>query len=813
MDRSPAWIRSDGGDSVGVTARSAHEPAVESARSWGLALLMETEHGRRNRRTADAGILLAGALVVGLTAAIAHSAPADDQEVADALTTVLGWAEAVWRSAVVALLVLGLAIVVTVLLRRRWILARDVLLALLLVGVAGVVLAGVVVSDWVPVEGHLFSRWGYPELRLASTIAIVVVAGPELARWARVIATWLVPFAVVAIVALGAALPSAALAALALGLGAGAFVRFAFGTVEGVPPTAQVRAELATLGVALGDLRAAEVQVMGSAEYVGIDVEGQPIRVRVLGRDAQDTQRLARRWRLLAYRDPPRSAAVGRLEQVEHEALSILMSGRAGVRVPDVLMAALGSNGDALLVTRQPDAEPLETVAPELVSDELMDELWGQVSRLHAAGIAHGRLNASNVVLGDEGPELIGFAAATLGAPQSALDMDVAELLVACCVLVGPERALARAVQGGWTEAVGRALPYLQRAALTPHLRDVARSHDVRLGKLRTAAAEATGRKVPDLVPLRRVRLQDVLVTAMIAIAVYLLITQLAEIGFGTIVDELRDADVAWIVLGLVLAQGTFVAQGISLRGAVLTPLPLLPCVVLQSAIKFINLTVPSSAGRIGINIRFLQKMGAPTPEAVAAGAVDDVSETLVQIALVLLTLPFVEIAIKTSDLKFGAPSGRTIITVLLVLALVVAALFALPKVRAKLLPPIRSALSSLWAVARDPRKRLELFGGNVLSELLYALTLGAACLAYGVDLTLAQLLLVNTAASAFSGLIPVPGGVGAAEASLTAGLVAMGVDESTAFAIAFTHRLCTYYLPPIWGYFSVRWLGRKGFI
>jgi uncharacterized membrane protein YbhN (UPF0104 family) len=299
----------------------------------------------------------------------------------------------------------------------------------------------------------------------------------------------------------------------------------------------------------------------------------------------------------------------------------------------------------------------------------------------------------------------------------------------------------------------------------------------------------------------------------MIAIAAYLLITQLAEIGFGTIADELRDANIAWVVLGVLLAQCTFVGQGISLRGAVLTPLPLLPCVVLQSAIKFINLTVPSSAGRIAISIRFLQKMGTPTPQAVAAGAVDDVSETLIQIAIVLLTLPFVEIAIDTSDLKIGAPSGRTIIAVLVVLALVVAALFAVPKMRARLLPPIRSALSSLWLVARDRRKRLELFGGNILSELFYALTLGAVCQAFGVDLTLAQLLLVNTSASAFAGLIPVPGGVGAAEATLTAGLVAMGVDESTAFAIALTHRLCTYYLPPIWGYFSMQWLSREAYI
>jgi glycosyltransferase 2 family protein len=85
--------------------------------------------------------------------------------------------------------------------------------------------------------------------------------------------------------------------------------------------------------------------------------------------------------------------------------------------------------------------------------------------------------------------------------------------------------------------------------------------------------------------------------------------------------------------------------------------------------------------------------------------------------------------------------------------------------------------------------------------------------LAYGVDLNLGQLIFVNTAASVLSSLVPVPGGIGAAEASLSAGLIAVGVDESTAFAIAITQRLCTFYLPPIWGYGSLRWLSRKGFI
>jgi len=757
--------------------------------------------------------LFVAAIVIGLSAVIAASAPGQDRDVAQALTTVFGWAGALWRTAFFGLLGLSVAVLVAVLLRRRWDLVRDLLVAASGVVGAALFLGRIVESDWLPLKVHLLARWGYPEVRLAGATAVIVVVGPELVRTARVLATWLVPLASLGAVVLGAALPSGALAGLALGLGAGAIARLAFGTAAGVPPTAQVRDAMVSLGIGVRDLRPSAQQHVGAAEYVGHDAAGHSLKVRVLGRDAQDTQRLARQWRLLAYKDPPRSAPTGRLEQVEHEALATLMAAQAGVRVPEVVMAALGPNGEAIVVTRQPDLEPLELSSAEQVSNETLEDLWRQVARLQRAGISHGRLNASNVIVVDDGPMLVDLPAATLGAPQSALDMDVAELLVACSVLVGPERALGKAVEAGWSDAIARVLPYLQRAALTPHLRDLARSHEIALKDLRADAAKATGQEVPAIVPLRRMRPRDLLLTALLGVAAYLLITQLAKIGFGTIARELRHAQVAWIVVGLIVAQLTFVAGGVSFRGAVPTPLPLLPCVVLQSAIKFINLTVPSSAGRIGINVRFLQRVGAPTPQAFAAGAVDDMSEKIVEIGLVLLTLPFVHIAVKASDQKGGAPSGRLIVTVLGVLALIVVALLLVPAIRAKVLPPIRSAFSGLWAVARDRQKRLELFGGQLGVEVFYALTLGAACLAYGVHLSFAQLLLVNTAASAFSSLIPSPGGVGTAEASLTAGLVAMGVDNATAFAIAFTHRLCTYYLPPIWGYFSLRWLQQKAYI
>jgi glycosyltransferase 2 family protein len=744
---------------------------------------------------------------------IASSAKAQDQDVAQAFITVFGWAGALWRAAFFGVLALAAVLVIDVLVQRRSDLVRDVVVALFGVVGAAFLLSRVVASDWLPVKVHLLARWGYPELRLACAIAVIVVIGPELVRSVRILASCLVPLAALGLVVLGAARPSESLAGLALGLAGGSFVRLLFGTAAGVPPTEQVRAALASLGLEVGELRPSSEQRVGSAEYVGHDNEDRPLKVRVLGRDAQDTQRLARQWRQLSYKDPPRSAPTGRLEQVEHQALATLMAAQAGVRVPEIVTAALGPDGDAIIATREPDVWPLESLPADQVSDETLDALAKQVAKLHAAGISHGRLNASNVLVLDGGPMLVDLSAATLGAPQSALDMDISELLVACTILVGPDRALRSATEAGWSDVIGRVLPYLQPAALTPHLRDLARSHEVDLKDLRTQAAQATGQQVPELVPLRRVRPRDLVATALVAVGAYLLISKLAKIGFGTIADNLRHAEVAWILVGLITAQLTFIAGGISFRGAVPAPLPLLPCTVLQSALKFINLTVPSSAGRIGINVRFLQRMGASTPEAFAAGAVDDLSEKIVEIALVLLTLPFVHLAVKSSDLTGGVPSGRLILGVLIVLAVIVLALLLVPSIRAKVLPQIHTAVGSLVAVARDRHKRLALFGGQLGVEVLYALTLGAAALAYGVHLSFAQLLLANTAASAFSSLIPSPGGVGTAEASLTAALAAMGVDNATAFSIAFTHRLCTYYLPPIWGYFSMQWLQRKAYV
>lgn len=792
-----------------TATRLSRQEHKASEHSWSVTLLTETAPGARNRRTIDSVFLLFAAVVLGLSAVIASAAPTQEREVDAALRTVFGWAHGFWDAVFICALVFSLAVVLDVLWRRRWDLVRDLLVAVLLVIGAAAVLGGAVGDDWLPIKVHLLAQWGYPELRLAVATGVLVAVGPALVRPARMLAFWLVPLAGLGAIVVNAAVLSSALGAFALGLAAGSIVRLVFGTTAGVPPVAEVQRALESLGVHVSHLAPVARQRVGAAEYTA-DEDGGPLKVRVLGRDAQDTQRIARWWRSLAYRDPPRSVTVGRLEQVQHEALAMLMAAQAGVRTPSVVTAARGPNGDALIASRQPDSAPLEDFPPALVSDDLLTALWEQVALLHAARISHGRLNLSNVLVGEEGPMLVDFSAATLGAPQSALDIDGAELLVACTVLVGPDRALGKAVEAGWGNAIGRVLPYLQPAALTPHLRDLARSHEVGLKDLRHAAAAASGQEEPDLVPLRRVRPRDVVLMAALVFAVYLLISKLANIGFATIAHEVSKASPAWAVFALIVAQFAIVGSGVSMRGGVETPLPLLPCVVEQSAIKFVELTVPSSAGRIGVNLRFLQRLGVPLGEALGGSAVDDWSNKVVAIVLFLLALPFVHL---TKNGFHGGVSSSLLVAVGAVLGVCVIIVFAVPKLRAKVIPPVRQAFSSVRTLARDPHKLLEIFGGELGSEFIYALSLGAVCVAYGVHLNLAELLFAYTGQSVVSSLIPSPGGVGTAEASLTALLTATGVAQPTAFAIAITWRLCTFYLPPIWGYVSLRWLSRKGYL
>jgi uncharacterized membrane protein YbhN (UPF0104 family) len=163
---------------------------------------------------------------------------------------------------------------------------------------------------------------------------------------------------------------------------------------------------------------------------------------------------------------------------------------------------------------------------------------------------------------------------------------------------------------------------------------------------------------------------------------------------------------------------------------------------------------------------------------------------------------------------------------VLILLAIVVVAsviALLIPKVRARVrarIPVIRAQFKEQAAAARrtlvvlrHPAKVALMLGGNLGAQVIQAVILGVCLAAFGQSAALSQLILINTFVSLFAGLMPVPGGVGVAEAGYTVGLQAIGVPSSIAISTALAFRLVTFYLPPIWGGPAMAWLRRREYV
>jgi uncharacterized protein (TIRG00374 family) len=77
--------------------------------------------------------------------------------------------------------------------------------------------------------------------------------------------------------------------------------------------------------------------------------------------------------------------------------------------------------------------------------------------------------------------------------------------------------------------------------------------------------------------------------------------------------------------------------------------------------------------------------------------------------------------------------------------------------------------------------------------------------------LSIAVIAVVYLAGATIGQAAPTPGGLGAVEAALSAGLTAAGLDGGVAVSAVLLYRLVTFWLPTLPGYWSFNWLTKKG--
>ena len=647
-------------------------------------------------------------------------------------------------------------------------------------------------------------------------------------RTARHLVVALLAVACLAATLLTLGLSSDVIGALALGWGVAAGVRLAVGSPEGTPSVAEVTSALTELGVRARDLELTPEQVWGEVRYTAVEElpngdAGEPLSIVVIGRDASDARLFSKLWRFLWYKDSGPEVSITRLGQLERRAYLLLLAAQAGIPAEHVVAAGTaGEDEDAVLVLREPTGVRLPALTAGDLTDDVLVDTWSMAERLHGARVVHGTLTASNVLRQHDGSiALLDFSRASSSRTATRVALDRVELLSTTAALVGEDRALTAAQEVLGRDGLSELLSFLEPAAISAPARKEMGDRKDLLKSLREAGAERAGVDPPTLVPLRRISLTNILMAVGTILGVYLLIAQFSDVP--NLGESLRSAQKGWVVVTALLSQLPQFAGAFVMLGSVATQLPYGPTLAVQFANNFTGF-VAGSVGTTAMIIRYFQRQGLTIAVAVSSGVLKTLSGMVVEFTLVAIALVVTwgdyNVSLGSDSSSSGSDGGGhtdLILLLIIVAGVAVGAIVTVPKLRKRvhgiLAPQVRSARVNLREIASMPGKALQLFGGNLASEVLFAMTLEAALHAYGQSLPLLQVILINSFASLIGGLAPIPGGMGVVEAGLIAGFTAAGVPQTEAVAATFTARTFTTYLPPIWGWFALRWLRRRNLV
>ncbi len=665
-------------------------------------------------------------------------------------------------------------------------------------------------------QGSWLAGAGFPDPAvLAGLAAVAVAAAPWLSRpWRR--AAWATLLAIgAARLITGGLLPMQLVLALAAGVTVGAALLVAFGVPDRRMGPAGVAAALRAGGVPACQVTGPLVTAKGSRPFEAVTGDGRALFVKVFGSDQRDADLLYRAWRGVRLRGVGDTRPAASLfKAVEHEALLGVMAERAGVAVPHVGQVIRAEDGSVLLTMDLVAGQSLDHIPADRITDQLAGSLWREVSRLHQAQIAHRSLHGTNIMISQDGcPRLADFSFAELAATDRQRAIDVAELLTWLAGRIGPDRAAASAAAVIGADGVAAAVPLLQPLALSAGTRREIKGQDGLLKKTRAAAIAASGDDADnDLVRLQRVRPRTLLAIAALAGAFYFVLPQIADVSSSW--HALAHVSWAWLPVILALSALTYVASAMALIGSVPGHVPFGPTLLAQGASSFINRVSPANVGGMALNARFLQKSGTPAPASVAAVGVNALAGAVMHVLLIVV---FFALAGHDLTKAFKLPSASKILLILAVILAIIGVVLATRPgrrwTRKQLIPGVRSAAGSLRQAAASPLKLGLLFGGSALLTLAYIGGLAASVQAFGGGPGLIALGAVYLAAAALAAAAPTPGGLGAIEAALVAGLTGVGMAPGPAVSAVLVYRLATYWLPVLPGWLCWRSLQHREYV
>ncbi|MDH6628193.1 uncharacterized membrane protein YbhN (UPF0104 family) [Streptomyces sp. LBL] len=570
-----------------------------------------------------------------------------------------------------------------------------------------------------------------------------------------------------------------------------------------------------------------------------------------------------------------RSSLPSLRQALEQEALLAYAAIAAGANAPKLIATSELGPDAVILVYEHIGGRTLDALPDEEITDELLHDTWHQVRALQSRRIAHRRLVGDAILVDRSGTVILtDLRIGEIAAGDLLLRMDVSQLLVTLGLRVGAERAVAAALSVLGPDAVADCLPMLQPIALSRStratLRRMAReraerereavleaSRQAKHARLESAPdddtapvlekpgkkavkaeARAEKRAIDEAVeeareedlltqirhqvllirpqaPVEPARLERVRPRTLIslmagAIGAYFLLTQLTHIEFGPLVAH---AQWGWVAAAVLFSAASYVAAAMALLGFVPERVPFVRAVAAQVAGSFVKIVAPPAVGGVALNTRFLQRAGVRPGLAVASVGASQLFGLGCHI-LMLLSFGYLTGTEKTPSLS---PS-RTVIAGLLTVAVLVLVATSVPFLRKFVATRVRSLFAGvvprMLDVLQRPQKLVTGIGGMLLLTACFVMCLDASIRAFGdetTSLSIAGVAVVFLAGNALGSAAPTPGGVGAVEATLTVGLIAIGLPKEVAAPAVLLFRLLTLWLPVLPGWLAFNHLTRKG--
>jgi uncharacterized membrane protein YbhN (UPF0104 family) len=601
------------------------------------------------------------------------------------------------------------------------------------------------------------------------------------------------------------------LIALLLGIGCGSGLRYALGSASERPPAVQIAEALRGVGLSVTGMRRIWDSAAETRRYAGTLSDGAAVDVTVLDRDQQAADLLYRLYRRVRLRTQvSRSAPLTVERAMERRALLTYATQDAGVLTPR-LRAVIRAGPEAGVIACDSHGGTALAGLGQPPTDAQLGRVWDAVLRLHGRRVTHRALTADHIVLVG-GPDaahskvmLLDPGNGDIAASDLQLRLDLAQLLAELALLVGPDRAVdsARAKLGN--PELASIVPLLQPVALYRSTRAAVHRHRDVLPALRKRLLATAPDTDAAPVQLERIRLRTVLTLVALVFAAYILAGDLTKTNFGALLR----ANWIWAVAALGLSAVTYVGATLSLSGVVPERLNPGRTFMAQIASSFVALVSPAAVGGAALNIRYLQKAKvAPGDAAASVGA----SQVIALVLHLLLLVVFVALTGTSHDLTVRPPHWAYIAVAVLVAAVI--AVLAVPAgrrlLRSRLAPTLSQVIPRLLDIAQQPARLAVGVGGALLITVAYIGCLALSVYAFGGSVPFAAVAVVFLTGSAIGSAVPTPGGIGAVEAAMSAGLTAAGLPGGVAISSVVLYRTVTFWLPVPLGWGAMHYLQRR---